>query len=286
MDNLHCGNENCVDYDSLRFCNCKRADRKGSAAWVGTCKARQRYLEGELDKQPQEDDRDGPVVAAPGFKFSRDFWEESIYHYRNFEDVLNELSHGQINCLEIGTFEAKTAIWILENHPQADVTVIDPDPGPHFMHNRQVLNGMGMGRRFHWLKEYSITALIVDGMHCNAQGYDFIYIDGDHNACGVLEDAVLAWQILKVGGIMLFDDYMMEIRDPWFYIMHKEFQCRDGLTFHHPKEAIDAFLTIYKGQYEIIIDNYQIGIRKTCHLGAKNLEHGDNSQEAQYEQDG
>jgi len=286
MDNFQCENKDCVDYDSLCFCNCKRADRKGSAAWVSQCRARNRFLSKTVETQNDLQE----VSPSVEYKFSRDFWLESPYHESNFEKVFNELKYlhyNSLNCLEIGTFEAKTAIWIIENYPEVEATVVDPDPGPHFFHNRKVLEQKGYGHRLHWIKEYSITAL-VDEISCNSQGYDFIYTDGDHNACGVLEDAVLGWQLLKVGGIMLFDDYMMSIRDPWFYIMHEEFKTHkdEGLTFHHPKEAIDAFLTIYKGQYKVLIDNYQIGIIKTCHLGAKNLEHGDNTQEAQYEKNG
>ena len=31
-------------------------------------------------------------------------------------------------------------------------------------------------------------------------------------------------------------------------------------------------------EYEVVIDNYQIGIQKICELGEKNLNHGDNTQ--------
>ena len=37
--------------------------------------------------------------------------------------------------------------------------------------------------------------------------FDFIYIDGSHMRVDVLLDAVLAWQLLKPGGIMALDDY-------------------------------------------------------------------------------
>ncbi|MCZ6464828.1 MAG: class I SAM-dependent methyltransferase [Proteobacteria bacterium] len=37
---------------------------------------------------------------------------------------------------------------------------------------------------------------------------DFIYIDGCHEAACVLLDAVLSWDLLKVGGTMIFDDYV------------------------------------------------------------------------------
>jgi hypothetical protein len=38
--------------------------------------------------------------------------------------------------------------------------------------------------------------------------FDFIYIDGDHTAVGVLSDAVHAYPLLKVGGLIAFDDYL------------------------------------------------------------------------------
>ena len=37
--------------------------------------------------------------------------------------------------------------------------------------------------------------------------YDYIYIDGSHMPKWVLIDAVLSWDLLKKGGLMIFDDY-------------------------------------------------------------------------------
>jgi predicted O-methyltransferase YrrM len=37
--------------------------------------------------------------------------------------------------------------------------------------------------------------------------FDIIYIDGNHEPEFVLEDAVLSFRKLKIGGIMIFDDY-------------------------------------------------------------------------------
>ena len=37
--------------------------------------------------------------------------------------------------------------------------------------------------------------------------FDIIYIDGNHNPENVLEDAILSFRKLKVGGYMIFDDY-------------------------------------------------------------------------------
>jgi predicted O-methyltransferase YrrM len=35
--------------------------------------------------------------------------------------------------------------------------------------------------------------------------YDFIYIDGSHVSKDVLVDAVFAWELLKPGGVVIFE---------------------------------------------------------------------------------
>ncbi len=71
--------------------------------------------------------------------------------------------------------------------------------------------------------------------------FDFIYIDGSHQAPDVLADAVLGFKLLKVGGIMGFDDYLWQEELPYG---------RDPLRT--PKIAIDAFTNIYCRKIEFL----------------------------------
>lgn len=71
--------------------------------------------------------------------------------------------------------------------------------------------------------------------------YDLIYVDGSHNAADTLADIVLCWFLLKVGGIMIIDDYLW--RSP---------QGKGAL--HEPKMAIDAFTSIFGEQLQIVPD--------------------------------
>ena len=77
--------------------------------------------------------------------------------------------------------------------------------------------------------------------------FDFIYIDGDHTAEGVLQDAVLSWRLLKPGGIMAFDDYLWE--DP------------RGIEFQ-PGWSIDTFTGAVKDESEVLLSNSQVWLRK------------------------
>jgi predicted O-methyltransferase YrrM len=80
-----------------------------------------------------------------------------------------------------------------------------------------------------------------------SEKYDFIYIDGSHQASDVLEDAVLAFPLLKEGGIMIFDDYTWGAGMGYYEI---------------PKPGIDAFISIYGDQLKVLEKNSQVVIAK------------------------
>lgn len=64
--------------------------------------------------------------------------------------------------------------------------------------------------------------------------FDLIYIDGSHLATDTLADAVLAFPLLKVGGLMIFDDY----------------NSPNPYTPDFPKVGIDAFCVTYKNHLQ------------------------------------
>lgn len=77
--------------------------------------------------------------------------------------------------------------------------------------------------------------------------YDFIYIDGDHTAFGVMKDAINAFECLNVGGILAFDDY----------------QWSEGKgNFYEPRPAIDAFWNMTRDKMKIIEVGWQVWFQK------------------------
>ena len=78
--------------------------------------------------------------------------------------------------------------------------------------------------------------------------YDLVYIDGSHDAADVLTDAVLAWSLLKPGGILGFDDY------GWHVFPEPE---------KRPGPAVDAFLLTMRKRFEELYRGYQVWVRKT-----------------------
>ena len=71
--------------------------------------------------------------------------------------------------------------------------------------------------------------------------YDLIYVDGSHHGADTLADIMLCWFLLRVGGVMIMDDYL------W-----KEPTGKGAI--HEPKIAIDAFTTIFGQRLQIIMD--------------------------------
>ena len=82
--------------------------------------------------------------------------------------------------------------------------------------------------------------------------FDFVYIDGSHQAPDVLCDAVLGFRLLKAGGVMAFDDYLWSEDLP---------QGKDPLRC--PKPAIDAFVNLNFRKLNVLpAPLYQLYIQK------------------------
>jgi predicted O-methyltransferase YrrM len=179
------------------------------------------------------------------YQFTADWFGGNIINWQRY------LSHlaGQANIafLEIGCYEGRATVWLLGNiltHETAKIDCIDVfyDEGyeHRFEHNIKTALGEKKVNKIKASSQIMLRNLLL----CH---YDAIYIDGSHTAPDVLEDAVLAFKLLKHGGIMIFDDYEWNVYQDILLI---------------PKIAIDAFLAIYQRQYELLHKSYQVIIKK------------------------
>jgi hypothetical protein len=110
-----------------------------------------------------------------------------------------------------------------------------------FDHNVSVARGKTPHpANIHKIKKYSNHGL-PDLMASGKYGFfDLIYIDGSHQAPDVLTDAVMSFQLLRVGGVMIFDDYLWSMDKPG---------SQDVLKM--PKPAIDAFINIFQRKMSV-----------------------------------
>jgi hypothetical protein len=96
-----------------------------------------------------------------------------------------------------------------------------------------------------------LARLLTEG---KAGYFDFSYVDGSHQAPDVICDAILAFKLLRVGGVMAFDDYLWAENLP------------TGIDpIRCPKPAIDAFTNLYCRKVRILqAPLYQLYMQKVA----------------------
>ena len=184
--------------------------------------------------------------------FSQNWYE--ITARDNFSRFLAEFKgRDGLKFLEIGCFEGMASRWLLENilTGKSELTAIDTFEGS-VEHQAAGIEIGGLARFKENIEEYKDKVIIKQGYSqdilktLSKDTYDFIYVDGDHRAAGALQDIVISWPLLKRGGIMIMDDYA------WNGFPDNKNACI----------AMDAFLSCFEGEYELLLKEYQICVRK------------------------
>jgi predicted O-methyltransferase YrrM len=177
------------------------------------------------------------------YDFSMDLCGHNIPFYEKF---LNHLKDQPCRLLEIGSFEGGSTVWLLDNiatHKDSFVDTIDIWEQPRLKPNL-IASGHQDKVKFHLGRSADILRTLPQN------AYDFAIIDGSHWTMNVLEDMVLSFRLLKVGGIMESDDYLWD--DPEWN--------QEG----RPKEGIDAFLSVYAPKIKILYQEGLVWIQKTA----------------------
>lgn len=180
------------------------------------------------------------VFSIDWFTSNIPIWEKVMAPYKGKPDI---------QYLEIGLFEGRSAIWVLENiltDPSARLTGIDIFEGPikdRYLANMKLC---GAGDKVKTIIAPSQTVLRTLPL----ESFDIIYIDGSHEKADVLEDAVLCYRLLKHGGTLIFDDY----RYAGFV------SGADPTDF--PKTAIDPFAECFDKYLTVIHNGEQLILRK------------------------
>ncbi len=171
--------------------------------------------------------------------------------------------------LEVGSFEGASTMYLIQTlarlHP-LEIHCVDTWDGgvehadidmrsveARFAHNvRWAMASAPNPVNLQLHKGFSdigLARLLASG---GAEYFDFVYIDGSHQAPDVLCDAVLGFKLLKPGGVMAFDDYLWSEALPGG---------KDPLRC--PKPAIDAFVNLNFRKLNVLsAPLYQLYIQK------------------------
>lgn len=184
-------------------------------------------------------------AKALGLTFTADWWARTGYNLVSWMKHVHPRYAGKPNVrfLEIGCLEGRSAIWIMRNvltDAGAHLTCVDIFDGAYEQLFDANTKTAGVANRIEKLVGPSVRSLrsLDDG------AFDLIYVDGAHETPAVLTDAVLSWPLLKVGGLLVFDDYPLEVGGGG------------------PGPAIDAFLDIFQAKLRILEKDWQVFIEK------------------------
>ncbi|KAF9261236.1 nucleotide-diphospho-sugar transferase [Marasmius fiardii PR-910] len=163
-------------------------------------------------------------------------------------------------ALEIGSWEGRSAVYLLNNlcnNPSSLLVCIDHFDLHHTTAGREryarIQRNLTIpGYPFRVIDDFSVPALyrlLEEEIETATGGFDFVYIDGSHEADDTFLDAELAWRLTRPGALVVFDDY--------------EWTTEPSESIHHPKRGIDGFLDLHRGEYKVLHRGYQIIVQKT-----------------------
>ncbi|HEX3110392.1 MAG TPA: class I SAM-dependent methyltransferase [Thermoanaerobaculia bacterium] len=198
-----------------------------------------------------------PATEHPAAQFSSEFgkahgpnWLEWLGHLKGLPGIVG---------LELGTWLGESAEWAIDNvftNPNARYCCVDTFEGSEehrlagidCAKNEEVARARlaRFGERAKIIRarsdEYLRRVLTAEDLY-------FVYVDAAHDSMNVLRDAVLAFDLLRPGGVMVFDDYEWKVM-------------RDEID--RPKLAIDSFMACYARRFEVIGMGWQVALKKVA----------------------
>lgn len=170
-----------------------------------------KFLKGVPDKSK--------LFEVRQYKFSVDWFSKNPPIWLDvFKKCNVDFVNKGVRILEIGCFEGMSTCWISDNmldHPSSLLHCIDTFKGsaehtPEQKNNlkdRYINNIVISKHPEKMLTIMNDSKVVLPQMILLGNGYDIIYVDGDHLAHSVMSDAINSYFLLNEGGIIIFDDY-------------------------------------------------------------------------------
>lgn len=165
--------------------------------------------------------------------FTKDWFSTNIPRW---EKHLARFKGQPTTALELGSFEGRSAIWLLDNiltHPDSFLFCADLTCSQTLLGNLAPYAGR------HSLWKCDATGYLIYNRNVS---YDIAYIDAEHIARDVVMQAGLVWRQINPGGMLIFDDY-------------------DNTKFT-VKPAVDFFLQHWTGHETIYLKHQAMILKK------------------------
>ena len=195
---------------------------------------------------------------SKGLKLDHDWFTGNIPTWLMAFRKNNYSRTSELNCMEIGSWQGLSAVFVLHYFSNAKLTCVDTWAGadehksgsaaaPETLLNIEEIFNLNLFNYKDRLTKYRGTSYQFFNYNFQRDRFDLIYVDGSHHADDVLVDAIKAFEMLKVNGLMIFDDYF------WDYYTR---------TIDNPSGAINAFIRLKHKQLEVICFDHQLVVKK------------------------
>ena len=176
-----------------------------------------------------------------------------LNNFEIFTFFLPKDKRSKFDYLEVGCYEGLSSFYVLSEYKSVNAFFLDiwdmPNPNSKTLsHNfgliEKTFDQNLSGFDFKKMKNDSVISmrkLLKENVH-----FDFIYIDGSHNGEDILSDAIEAFKILKVNGLMFFDDFLQH----------------DDNRILQSYVGIDKFLSLYSDYLKIEYFQNNLVVRK------------------------
>lgn len=198
------------------------------------------------------------AADSPAYLFTNNWFDSNTAVWKQLLQLINPTK-----LLEIGSYEGKSTTFLIDQLAvmrDIEIHCVDSWQGgiEHQSGGTYQIEMPAVEERFHHNikvatqnKPHDVSIAIHKGLSTSelpkliAEGksgyFDFIYVDGSHQAPDVLLDAILSFALLKVNGVIAFDDYLWQE------------DLENGTDpIRCPKIAIDAFANIYCRKIKVL----------------------------------
>jgi predicted O-methyltransferase YrrM len=179
-------------------------------------------------------------------------WEKYLFKFINSPDF---------KVLEIGCKDGESTCWMLDNlllHPAARITCVDTSSNQvdeksshhsactiaqQFDTNIAKTAASAKVRKIAGIPQIVLRSFIPNS-------FNLVYINDGLVAVDFLENILLSWRLIKVGGIAI--------------LANDGVQDSSKAANTQPKAAVDAFLSIFSSKVRLLHQGHQVLIEKTA----------------------
>lgn len=179
-------------------------------------------------------------------------------NYINWSRVINNYRNDKLKILEIGSFEGLSSSFFLFALPNSKIYCVDTwlgsdEQNANKNETSEVLNKVEKNFDYNLnlfgtrLKKFKMNSYDFFAFNKVNDVFDICYVDGSHHSDTVFIDALNCFNVLKKGGLMIFDDYL------WKYYNDSS---------DNPALAINLFLNFKRKKIQVLDVYHQLIIRK------------------------